>query len=79
MTKDFTALDAAIIARIRGGFTRFYEIWPACTSLVNGDRTKVDRAVDRRLQALKKQGKIACQGQRWHVISAIASTAGASK
>lgn len=67
MVKDFTELDAAIIASIRGGFTRFYEIWPACASVVNGTRTQVDRAVDRRLQALKKQGKIACYGQRWSV------------
>ncbi len=70
MKKDFTALDNAIIARITHGFVRFYEIWPACTSIVQGDRTKVDRAVDRRLQALKKQGRLGCLGQRWHVISA---------
>lgn len=71
MTKDFTELDIAIITRIRAGFTRFYEIWPACTQIVNGNRTKVDRAVDRRLQALKKQGKIICRGQRWYLTDGL--------
>lgn len=67
-SKAYDELDEAIIARIRAGFTRFYEIWPACTAIVNGPRTKVDRAVDRRLQALKKMGKITCQGQRWYLL-----------
>ena len=65
--KDFTELDAAIIARIRGGYTRFYEIWPLNAEM---------RVVDRRLQALRKKGLIACRGQKWYVVSASTRGAG---
>lgn len=64
----YDELDAAILARIKSGYGRFYEIWPACRSIPAVLGAKVDRAVDRRLQALKKQGKIACSGQRWYTL-----------
>lgn len=69
----YDALDAAIITRVQGGFSRFYEIWPALCSLANphvtpGSRNGADRVVDPRLQALRKKGKIACFGQKWRVL-----------
>lgn len=66
----YDELDAAIIARIRSGFVRFYEIWGALTTLAYRAVPHCDpcRVVDRRLQALRKQGKIACFGQCWSVL-----------
>lgn len=62
----YDEVDAAIIARIRSGMARFYEIWPGIAPHLS--RTKIDRLVDRRLQALRKKGKIGVQGQRWYVL-----------
>lgn len=72
-TTPYDELDAAIVERIRSGFARFYEIWPPLTSLANkhvrpGSYNGADRVVDRRLQALRKRGKITCQGQKWYVL-----------
>lgn len=66
-------LDAAIIERIRSGFTRFYEIWIPLSSLAQkhvkpDSYSGPDRVIDRRLQALRKKGKIACRGQKWTVL-----------
>ena len=72
MKKDFAAIDAAIIQRIQSGFTRFYEIWPALCEIA-GER-RPDRIVDRRLQALRKQGRLACVGQSWRVARAADRT-----
>lgn len=67
----YDELDAAIIARVAGGFSRFYEIWPAVKNLAYPHRTVPnggsDRVVDRRLQALRKQGKLMCHGVKWRI------------
>lgn len=67
--KRVTDLDIAIMTRIAGGFTRFYEIWPG---LATG------RQVDRRLQALRKSGMIACRGQSWHLTGSLRAPSSSS-
>lgn len=64
--KDFNAVDAAIITHIMGGYRRFCEIWPPVARIHITDE-RPDRVVDRRLQALRKNGKLICRGQKWYV------------
>jgi hypothetical protein len=59
-THDYTKLDAAIIAAIRSGKVKLYEIERGA---VMDEARKINskewgRAVDRRLQALRKAGRI---------------------
>ena len=65
----YAELDAAIVAKIKGGATRFVEIWPSMSSLAmplySGPRSSVERIVDRRLQALTRQRKIRFWRGNW--------------
>jgi len=51
-TIDKERIDAQIIAAIKEGMTQFYRICNAC------DMRYDERAVDRRLQSLRKRGLI---------------------
>lgn len=68
----YSEVDAAIIARIRSGHSRFYEIWPGIAShLTNSNpytSSDSSRIIDRRLQAMRKQGKITYYGGKWSVL-----------
>jgi hypothetical protein len=68
----YDELDAAIIKAIQGGARRFYQIWPAVSSLaskhVTGPYSGQDRVVDRRLQALSRQHKIRFWRGNWEVL-----------
>lgn len=75
MTKpDYTKFDAAILAQIAAGcdtMSKLDSVSSGIKSLAapfaNGDSTPTFRVVDRRLQALRKQGKIAWDGKVWYV------------
>lgn len=75
MTKDYTALDAAITARIKDGWTTFWQINARGVSrearliAQAEDKSDVWRIVDRRLQALRKKGVIEFIGcpRGWYV------------
>ena len=60
-THDYTKLDAAIIAEIKGGATRFIDLnrkGPVLEEARKVNSYEWDRAIDRRLQALRKAGRI---------------------
>lgn len=72
MTGKFTTLDDAILAAIKAGRTTFVSIVgnveDLAKHLATPDRwgkISHDRLVDRRLQALRKQGKIAYKAKQW--------------
>lgn len=61
MTTDYTELDAAILARIADGSNTFMSIFARevldASRKLNG-KVSDFRSVDRRLQAMRKAGKI---------------------
>lgn len=73
--RDFTELDAALTARIESGQGRYSELVEALRAgyshLVRTRRRRNDRVdgwsrlVDRRLQALRKAGKLAYEQKQW--------------
>lgn len=75
MKHDYTKLDAAIIDKIRSGTANLTGLVCALSTLAepfSGYRPAW-RVIDRRLQALRKAGKITYSGGRWHVCSSDGS------
>ena len=76
-TKDYSALDAAIVQRIRDGASTFSAIDAREVSEIANDLATPDsrgrrcgwRLVDRRLQALREAGRIAYTARSgWAVV-----------
>ena len=68
--KDYTELDAAILSQLSRRSQPMSELWSAVDSVAqrcDGRRDGGYRATDRRLQALRKAGKINYAGGRWHL------------
>jgi hypothetical protein len=69
--KDFTDLDAAIIGAIVGGRKTFTPIVATVMPLAKphaANEDQVFRVVDRRLQTLRRQGRVAYVKGLWCVI-----------
>lgn len=69
---DYTAIDAAILASIRAGRPTFRMMCAneQLAALCKGVQAKDwDRVIDRRLQALKRHGRIAYASGIWVVKS----------
>lgn len=67
---DYTNIDIAIVAAIADGNRKFSEILDAVSPLVLailGRGCDDYRVVDRRVQALRKSGRITWVGGRWSV------------
>ena len=77
MKKDFSEVDAAILATIKGGrrFAHNFEtlnIRQACAKV--SPEKKVFRMIDRRLQAMRKAGQIKYDTKTgWAVVEPITS------
>lgn len=75
MTKpDYTAFDAELLVRIEAGFDNFTSLakLPTLRQLgkqFESERSDYGRVIDRRLQALRKAGKIRYSGGAWSVVS----------
>lgn len=54
MKRDYTKIDARIVEAIECGKLEFFQIHQSCDVLAN----ESFRVIDRRLQALRKEGKI---------------------
>lgn len=74
MSAKFVSLDEAILAAIKTGRTTFVSIVGNVEALAKPlatpdrwGRSNHDRVVDRRLQALRKQGKIAYKAKEWSI------------
>lgn len=69
----YDRLDAAILDRIQQGHTQFFDIWFPLSSLANphvkNRYSGADRVVDRRLQAIRKRGRIAFKNGRWGLVA----------
>ena len=72
MSGKFTTLDDAILAAIKAGRTTFVSIVGNVEELAKHlaapdrwGKISHDRPIDRRLQALRKQGKIAYKAKQW--------------
>ena len=72
MPNDYTELDAAIVASIKAGASRFMEIngelVARAAAKFENDKTPAWRFVDRRMQALRKAGKIKLGRLGWRVV-----------
>jgi len=71
--KDYTDLDAEILAHIWAGFVTFAHLCGALREMAKPYRTdtrdgRVDMVIDRRLQSLRKAGKIVYTN-RWKVTT----------
>lgn len=80
MAKDFTEIDAAILARIHQAPCNFTQLlmpairahaWELAIPDRRGNRD-AGRVLDRRLQALRKRGLIAYSKGQWSAQSATA-------
>lgn len=72
MSAKFATLDEAILAAIKEGRTTFVSIVGNVEAMAKPlatpdrwGRSNHDRVVDRRLQALRKQGRIAYKAKQW--------------
>lgn len=68
---DYSKLDAAIIAAINVGFSTFYAINRRGAVASVAERInplEPWRVVERRMQALRKAGRIAYAGREWSVV-----------
>ena len=66
---QYDALDAAIVKAIKDGKRQFYDIKTVVGELAKPHSLRGDyfRVVDRRLQALRKRGRIAYIQREWYV------------
>lgn len=79
MAERYAALDVALMAAIRAGADTFGALLAQeallrdATALASADRwgqKNGDRVIDRRLQALRKAGKLAYAERQWRVVAA---------
>lgn len=79
MPERYAGLDAALLAAIRAGADTFGALLAhdtllrEATALASADRwgqKNGDRVIDRRLQALRKAGKLTFAERQWRVVAA---------
>lgn len=74
---DYSGFDAELLAMIGGGINTFAQLQahqmlfdatkPFCALSKSPSGTPPWRIIDRRLQALRKAGRIAYSGGKWHI------------
>lgn len=78
MSERFAGLDAALLAAIKAGAVTFGALLAQepllrdATALASADRwgqRNGDRVIDRRLQALRRAGKLKFEARQWRVVA----------